>query len=384
MFMKGKVEIYAIASDGSERLVESGRNLTVDGAGELIVDMLTTPSSTLGIAPRVMDTSNWRFGALSFGPPGGAFDEGGYFYTEDTTYSSVINAIGSQKTLRLLSNSARSINGDTSTYVPNYHRPSYPDVLDRRLEKADTAYSILSGDGTVSYGHLENRIAFASGDASSYFQGGYPTSAVAVDAINAPQAAIVSSLIGDFTDPNVNATVLCASSYYPDSASLYQYLSGVYSDFNYQKTMDYRGFATVDYTQKGTLTFGQTSVSSFAGATTAEAFVEDPRVVVECFIGRWDIYALNCYGGFHQMGLWGMDCKEALKSNAAPFLESDGSYIDSNGVTKQEFKLFAKKTFTPNLALTSDQNYLTLDIPGLLNHGPLKVRWILDFRSDHD
>ena len=381
--MKGKVEIYAIASDGSERLLESGRNLTVDGAGELIVDMLTTPSSTLGIAPRVMDTSNWRFGALSFGPPGGAFDEGGYFYTEDTTYSSVINAIGSQKTLRLLSNSARSIDGDTSTYVPNYHKPSYPDVLDRRLEKADTAYSILSGDGTVSYGHLENRIAFASGDASSYFQGGYPTSA-SLPATNVPQAVIVSSLEGTFSDPTTNAIVNCASSYSNLGFTIYNYFSGIYSDFNKKQSTDYRGYTTTRYQQSQTL-LGECSVSSYAGATTAEAFVEDPRVVVECFIGRWDVYALNCYGGFYQMGLWGLDCKESLKYNEAPFLQDNAKFIDpETGITKQEFKLFAKKTFTSNLALTSDQVVSTIDVPGLLNQGPLKVRWILDFRSDHD
>ena len=89
------------------------------------------------------------------------------------------------------------------------------------------------------------------------------------------------------------------------------------------------------------------------------------------------------------MGLWGLDCKESLKSNAAPFLQDNALYIDTSGVTKQEFKLFAKKTFSSNLAATSDQSPSvpllgTVPLPGLLNHASLLVRWTLDFRSDHD
>jgi len=65
--MRGKVEVFAIAHDGTSELIASEDNLVVDGAGESIVDMLTVPSSTLGIEPRVMDTSNWRINAISFG-----------------------------------------------------------------------------------------------------------------------------------------------------------------------------------------------------------------------------------------------------------------------------------------------------------------------------
>ena len=56
--MKGKVEVFHILSDGSEELIFFGDNLTVDGAGETIVDMLTMPSSMLAVAPAVFDTSN--------------------------------------------------------------------------------------------------------------------------------------------------------------------------------------------------------------------------------------------------------------------------------------------------------------------------------------
>ena len=142
--MKGKVEVFAIMPDGSQTLLASESNLVVNGAGESIVDMLTTPSSVLGIEPRVMDTSNWRFGALSFGPAAGSFSGNAYFFPEDKIYmkeddlcngvsasvSSLINQISSDKKLRVLWDSATigAANGATaSSYTPPYRLPSYPD-----------------------------------------------------------------------------------------------------------------------------------------------------------------------------------------------------------------------------------------------------------------
>ena len=84
--MKGKVEVYAVHSDGSEKLLLEEPNLIVDGAGESIVDMLTTPSSVMGISPRVMDTSNWRWGAISFGPAASSFSQNAYFFPSGGIY----------------------------------------------------------------------------------------------------------------------------------------------------------------------------------------------------------------------------------------------------------------------------------------------------------
>ena len=45
--MKGNVEVFAVYADGSEKLLLREPNLVVNGAGQSIVDMLTTPSSVL-------------------------------------------------------------------------------------------------------------------------------------------------------------------------------------------------------------------------------------------------------------------------------------------------------------------------------------------------
>ena len=375
--MKGKVEVFAVLPDGSEKLLVSQPNLVVNGAGESIVDMLTVPSSVLGIDPQVMDTSNWRFGALSFGPAAGSFSGNAYFFPEDKIYmkeddlcngvsasvSSLINQISTDKKLRVLwaSGTIGAAHGATaSSYTPPYRLPSYPDPLDQKLEDASTAYSIVSGDGTESFGQFENRICFAKTDASSYFQGVYPTR-------NEPavlSAMLVSSYEGDFqADTSANMIV------YNEEKSGY----------NDRYNIDYRGYITTKYNDTTPSIYGNCYVSgstlnTLTGATSQCA---QPTVTITTQIPGTDLWAMNMYGGLHQIGLWNMDTPKALKSNAAPLME--GSYfIDvTTGITPQEYKLFAKKTFTNNLARIQDSG----GAAGFTHHQMLKIQWTLDLRS---
>ena len=86
------------------------------------------------------------------------------------------------------------------------------------------------------------------------------------------------------------------------------------------------------------------------------------------------------------MGLWNMDTPKALLSNEVPFLTGNPSFSNpkfintGTGTTSQEFKLFAKKTFTDNLTRNQDNG----SNAGLNNAVNLKIHWTLDFRSDHD
>lgn len=388
--MRGKVEVYAIAADGSHSLVAEGSNLVVNGAGESVVDMLTTPSSVLGIAPRVMDTSNFRMAAISFGPAASSFQENGYFFPKDAIWyktddlchgvssnvSSLINLIGTDKRMRVMWTSATYLGGtgEASAYTPPYRLPSYPDPMDTKLEDANTAYSIVSGDGTQSYGHFENRIQFNPTDASSYFQGVYPSRTT-----DSTQGALVSSYEGDFT----TYTNLIASTVDSDA---------VEGDFNIKYYMDYRGFCHLRYdtTVGDPVLVGRTSVSAAQSFAEPLGMVVDSRVTYSVNIGKWDVWAMNNYGGLHQIGLWTMDCKKALENNQPPFLEgnpiaSNPKFIDTgSGSTKQEFKLFAKKTFTENLCANKDDIEGDEAEAGFTHSKDLYIQWTLDFRSQHD
>ena len=391
--MKGNVEVFAVYEDGSEELIISQPNLVVNGAGESIVDMLTTPSSVLGISPRVMDTSNWRFGALSFGPPAGAFSGNAYFYPEDQVYmktddlcngvsssvSSLINQISTDKKLRILwaSSTIGESNGATaSSYTPPYRVPSYPDPLNGQLEDASTSYSIVSGDASLqSYGQFENRIHFNVTEASSYFQGAYPR----YSAIGEMLAGMIVSSYDATWSSETSAHMVA----FEEATSKY----------NQKNSMDYRGFISTVYNAPDMATtsnyLGRVYVSGsvVAGLTGATSQVAQPKVTVTTKIAKGDLWAMNVYGGLHQVGLWNMDTPRALLSNEAPFLEGDPDaggdtkFINTmTGVTKQEYKLFAKKTFTNDLTHIKD----VAGVPGFSSYVGLKLQWTLDLRSDHD
>ena len=399
--MRGNVEVFAIASDGSEKLLLSESNLVVDGAGESIVAMLTTPSSVLGISPRVMDTSNWRWGAISFGPAASSFRENAYFYPEDQIFyrkdnastsdlclgvsgsvSSFINQVGTDKILRVLwvSSTIGVVDGATvSSYTPPFRLPSYPDPLNQKLEDTSTAYSVFSGT-TSSYGQFENRIMFASGDASSYFQGAYPLSG-GPTRNEQLSAVLVSSYEGDFqANPSLNVIVSGPQWYGIDARSSY----------NYYGSMDHRGFIETKYGVQGEILGGIAGVSGIVNSTDPSDLCVDPRVTVTTKVGAGDVWGTNLYGGIHQMGLWNMDCKKSLETSTVPFYTTNGTYIDSEGVTSRQFRLFSKKTFTENLSHIKDSGvvsgfvyhpYAAISPPFPLD---LLIKWTIDFRSQHD
>ena len=68
--MKGRVEVFSVR-DGKRTLVFEEDNLIMDGAGETIVDMLTTTSSIAlsgtDIIPAALDASNYCIQGLTFG-----------------------------------------------------------------------------------------------------------------------------------------------------------------------------------------------------------------------------------------------------------------------------------------------------------------------------
>jgi len=415
--MKGKVEVFAIASDGSEKLIISEPNLIVDGAGQSIVDMLTCPSSVLSVTPQVVDTSNWRWGAISFGPAASSFQENAYFFpplvfdpdgadpshiywkTGDlcngvsADVTSYINQISSDKILRPLWVSSTITDSTPSSYTPPYQLPSYPDPLDTKLEDASTAYSIVSGDGTQSFGQFENRIMWASGDASSYFQGAYPTSAAGSIPQNLQTSAmLVSSYEGDFSvDPYAHNVIVSG----PQTPANVPYsIVQVGSGYNNYSSMDYRGYINLMYNPKGSPGVGRASVSGVSSI---------PEATIETIIFCSDLWAMNLYGGLHQIGLWSLDCEKSLETSTVPLfavgqdavgVDTNVGYVDENGVTPREFRLFAKKTFTENLAQVKDGTYGGNNYPGFVYSAGtngltiklvnLKIRWTIDFRSKHD
>jgi hypothetical protein len=385
--MRGKVEVFAIAADGSQELLVSEDNLVVNGAGESIVDMLTMPSSVLGFAPRVMDTSNWRFGAISFAPPAAAFSGNAYFFPKDKVYmkdgdlcngvsanvASLIDTISTDHKLRVLWVSSTTPGLATwHSYTPPYRLPSYPDPVDYKLADASTDYCIVSGDGTQSFGQFENRINFAPTDGSSYFQGAYPRKADNSEGDFPPLSGmLISSYEGVFAD-NASANMIIYNE--------------EYSEYNEHNNMDYRGFISTKYNVTNTQDLlGHCYVSGHSSNTLTgpASQAEHPVATISTLVSKGDVWALNLYGGIHQIGLWNMDTLRALDTttglgtSGAPLMVGNNFIDQTTGITPQEYKLFAKKSFTNNLATIQDDG----NTAGFTNHLALKISWTMDFRT---
>jgi len=362
--MKGNVEVYGILDD-SEELLLSESNLIVDAGGETIAEMMATPSSTLAHAPEVLDASNWNFAAITFAPAKDSFGQPVYAQTScadgsveflgaNASYvtraaindpNSWINVGPTQKIIRV-------VQPDGLLYhLPPDKLPSYPDPLDTDLEpKAEYEYVSASADGQTFYGHHENRPYFNS-DASSWCIGAFGS--VNTNS-NFTHIYIVDSLDGDFSaDADLNFL-----------ASATTYSTNTY---NGQSLVDKHGFVTLQHEDDSTVTGTTAPATFFKGTETSlpnqitQGFVE-----VTTYIHGKDIFTMNAYGGIHHIGLWTYDNKRCLDNTTAPY----DLVPDANGDTGLRYRLFAKKTFTENLAIRSDTSFQRL-----------KIVWRIDFRS---
>ena len=396
-------------------MIAEESNLVVNGAGETIVDMLTTPSSTLGIAPRVMDASNWRITAMSFGPAGKNFGNDplrrdsscvgvtpdligatAYYITEKaindpTSWVNPDRKVEANRVIRALwpSPEARlktEYEGFSPlSYIPPFYLPSYPDPLDKKLEPQNTAYVNVSADGAVSYGQFENRLNWSLDEASSYVVGAY---AIGVDPgyLFEPdmKVSLVSSLDGDFAaDPTLHVLTTL-----PRVGSSEHAYNASASNLDGQGNVDPRGFirvlpyaeADVTYPDWGpTLPdkwYGKTWVSGVGvqdQPTDLFSGVTGPQIQISTRIHYTDLVMFSVFGGLHQMGLWTPNVKETLKGIQPPW----DWVAEDNPIV---YRLFAKKTFTEDLTQRQDDGA----VPGLWSENGLIVKWTIDLRSKHD
>ena len=402
--MRGKVEVFSIEDDGSCRLLHTESNLVVDGAGETIVDMLTTPSSVSVVAPAIMDTSNWRVNAISFGPAGGNFGNDAVSST-GTCNEKLIGAPASYVTLAAIEDPTSWINPDrsvtsnrivralwvsstfaggvtASSYTPPYKLPSYPDPLDTKLEDVNTAYVNVSGDGTRSFGQFENRINFNLDDASAYTVGAFAVgwNAAVGHGYGNFWTALVSSLEGDFVADRTLNLVASADGV------------GSVASFNGRGNVDYRGFCRVlpvdladsewspDWRYANSNSWRGRPTVSGVGAQDYLTFVKDPRIQFCLSLHPDDCKMFNIYGGLHHIGLWTFDVKKCFADVTAPVVNHLEWPLDGAGANNREYRLFAKKTFTENLVRNKDNG----SSPGIQQTNNLIIKWTLDFRSIHD
>jgi len=176
--MIGTVEIYSNFGTPHQKLEASESNLIVNGAGESICTLFTTPSGAASAVESLLDSSNFTIQAMSLGKSSDAYRSNAHFFPFEPSsyaksgreYHTYVSAVTSDNRVRVAALSGGNIEFTTSSYDPKADPGIWPNPNDTQLEpNTETAIDAVSGQfhymgsnimqgRAHSYGHNLNRI----------------------------------------------------------------------------------------------------------------------------------------------------------------------------------------------------------------------------------
>jgi hypothetical protein len=370
--MRGEVEVWR-----GKDLVLKEPNMLVNGAGELLADIMTVTPSLSGITDHatssILDASNYRVNAISFGTGSDAFRSNAHNWDdrkeelwEDSTLSSQLLA-GDRGTYIFL----RSPIGDrASVYQPadvGYPVTPNPD-LDVLEENTDVSGSIFYIPASRNFdvsaivkgtGQLMNMLP------SAILSSVYADSVLDDSYVYASKAA---GIIGCFPEgssapfdnaPNSN------SIFYYDNAGQNQVSPGG-GFFNEVSSMDASGFVNM---VMSSVPHVGLNFSGGASGLCLSAEIEQqnegfPFVEYTVSLAAADCIFAHAYGGIAHLGLWSIDMNESLiNGNTPPF---EFSVLNN----PRKYKLFCRKGLSKDITYSEDRT----------QNSDLTIKWRIHFR----
>ena len=372
--MRGVVEIW----EGDNLLLQEP-NMLVDGAGELLADIMTVSPSLSGIEDHatssILDASNYRVQAISFGT-------GSYYFNNGA------RKLDSRKSSLVTGTYANLLNTGTLAIVPLVYTPEnpisfayyHPDfttskdgsslrIDEARLEQLPTAPNpalrILEENTDIS-------ATVAGVSVSSVFPGNgqhcnFLPSAImsavmenTVFSSNIEDYYTAASLLGAFPEGSstpYSNSLNSVRTFYTDTTL--KATTKVVGVFNEASSMDVSGFVTNVMSSVPDATYQMSSTSSglCLSAPVEEAYEGFPFIEYSLLIGSGDLGHVNAYGGIYHIGLWSIDMQKSLQNgNSPPFAFS----ILNN---PRKYKLFCRKGLSKNLCfITDDTKYKDLTL----------------------
>ena len=429
MKLKGEVEVFKIMQDGTSTSMLKESNMVVDGASEVIVDMLTTPYSLKNVAgSETLNPSNFTVQAVTLGKASQLYGGQPETSAADTNVIGMHAFFNNQNLSDVYASTpggpdpdnreddwfgARATQAGVSSFIPSTKLPKEPFPRDVRLEKSSKTqvelYYELSGlaasagipetSGLAlpfgveggwndasnlipSKGHNLNALyGLVNKSMESMFQGCYAPSD-GIDIYIWKDTATRSAVVGNATPEETLLTTQIQAQT--------QNVSGRYNTVG---SMDKHGYlvayplqdhpASGDTTQGVAVSAGTTNslanVSYTGGglldAAGSAAFIASPAVVYNFTISSTDLLALASYKGVTNIGLWAFDQKETYKSESPP--------IEWNTPTNnRKYKLFAKKVFSEDLTTIQDNAAALLRADGsagIRNYVDINIQWRMNF-----
>jgi len=415
--MRGVVEIYA-----NNKLILKEDNLLMDGASELLADIMTVSPSLSGLGvdeldpatSSILDASNYMIQAISFGTAQNTYQTNAHYFSEEKANLLSGTYPGEEKIIVIQQKDPSVTNTDktVSSYSPINLMPHNPDPTLTSLEVGSDVSAVL---------HIQGYLAeepVSSVPVSAVIRGNgqnlnlIPSAHNHAFCINTPLSA-VSSLVGSIVgcwpaaldpegnggtsfsgfDNNPSGTQLGAASViYSGTLPQVQVPSGVpcrlKGTFNAASSMDTSGFVNMimsgtphtlevgpglyemSSTYSGLCVSGSSNLS---GDGTGEP-VADGVVEYSVTIGAGDVAGANFYGGIYNMGLWTIDMDKSLRAgNTPPY-----SFDPLNN--PRRYKLFSTKSFTRNIArITDDISAESNGVAGCISYDDLLIKWRIHF-----
>jgi hypothetical protein len=364
--MRGEVEIWE-----GDKLLHKEPNMLVDGAGELLADIMTASPSLSGVADTatssILDASNYMIQAISFGTGSDAFRANAHVLDEDKIeYINGLDYATEGAVVPVIWNAVV----DGYSYVPTVGVPHYPDPSLSSLDVTTNVSATFTGSGVTS---PVSAIFPGNGQHVNFLPSSIASSVMEDTQFSETSSmAIAASVLGAFPEgsstpiPGVTRIHL----FYPTfNTSLTS--KKYYGFFNEVSSMDVSGFVNMVMSGSPGTTTGYQMSSVASGLCVSGGHDPTNSGTVEYSVGfaSGDVATVNMYGGIYHLGLWTIDMnKSLLNGNSPPF-----SFSVLNNPRK--YKLFARKGLSKNLCFIQDNGVTH----GFKNYKDLTIKWRLHF-----
>ena len=373
--MRGEVEIW-----GGGKLLHKESNMLVDGAGELLADIMTVSPSLSGISDTatssILDASNYTIQAISFGTGSDAFNKSinNAQYLDPDKIHLLGAYFGASYAVQGSMTMVRWNAVNVSSFTPEVGLPEAPDPSLRLLSKNTSVSSSFAGSGVSS-------------DISSIFPGtgqhvNFLPSAIASAMVENTEFSALSSMsllqstlgafpAGSSLHYGAHAEQLLLMAYPFDGAWKRTYsVIGQDGFFNEASSMDVSGFVNMVMSGSPNTTTNYLFSGGASGLCVSGGHDPTNSGTVEYTVGlaQGDVATVNMYGGIYHLGLWTIDMKQSLlNGNTPPFAFS----ILNN---PRKYKLFARKGLSKNLCYIEDGPGEGMD-----SYTDLTIKWRLHF-----
>jgi len=370
--MRGEIEVWR-----GDELLLSEPNMIVDGAGELLADIMTISPSLSSIqntaTSAILDASNYRIQAISFGTGKEAYNQGAHkmdatkasLYQSNAFYGwNRVNISGIVPLVSIPSSTEYYLQQPIS-YQPTGLLPVTPDptltVLEPDIEMNAKVGGIFVSSVFPPNGQLTNFLPSAiasammantvfssttSGLAAAALLGCFPDGSGAIPTDSRYSRVYIRTNRDDSTT-NIQAAG-------------YTTIGGV---FNAASSMDVSGYVNMIMSSVPRVGYSMSSTSSGLCLSADSNFSSNGIVEYSVLLASGDLGYATMYGGIYHLGLWTIDMQKCLQNgNTPPF-----AFRQLNNPRK--YKLFCRKGLSKSLTYTD--NEITLN--------DLLIKWRLKF-----